>query len=266
MAEIVDYALRWRVEPTGPAFATMSSELLPGRRDGAPVMLKLARIEEERRGIAVLAGWAGRGAAAVIERDGDAVLMPRATGPRHLARLAATGHDDEATGIICDVLARLHSAPDSGAPAPSLRERTRSLQSSPDRAHPEPGLHRRAAALLGERLNESDPIRLLHGDGHHDNVLDFGNATGPLWLAIDPKGVRGPTVFDHLALFLNPDPATAIAALDRRLSIVADRVGRDDLSAWVLIYAMLSAAWSQEDGTDASAALAVARAAGARAR
>ena len=103
----------------------------------------------------------------------------------------------------------------------------------------------------------------LHGDIHHDNILDFG-ARG--WLAIDPKGLLGERSFDYANIFCNPrDIATAPGRISRQASIVAEAAGleRPRLLQWVLAYAGLSAAWLLNDGEDAALPLAVAEAAAA---
>ena len=85
---------------------------------------------------------------------------------------------------------------------------------------------------------------VLHGDIHHDNILDFG-ARG--WLAIDPKGLRGERGFDFANIFCNPDRATALAPgrLAQRATLIAEAAGlkRKRLLQWVLAWAGLSAAW-----------------------
>ena len=53
--------------------------------------------------------WNGEGAALVLAKDGDAILLERAEGGRSLAKLASNGKDDEASRIICGVVAKLHA-------------------------------------------------------------------------------------------------------------------------------------------------------------
>ena len=50
-------------------------------------MLKLAQTEEEARGADLLVALDGHGAARVLERDGSALLLERATGDRDLVRM-----------------------------------------------------------------------------------------------------------------------------------------------------------------------------------
>lgn len=262
MPSILRLAAEWGVEPSAEPFTTASSRLLAGLRGGEPVMLKLALIAEERRGNAVLEAWAGRGAARVLERRGAAVLMERATGPFSVTAVGSPAEDEAATQLLCDALAVVHAVPDPGVPAVDVGGRLRALLREPPPGHPAAALHRRAAGVAHELLADSTERILLHGDAHHGNLLDFGDERTPRLLLIDPKGVRGPRAFDHLPLFLNPDPASALRYLDARIAVVAERTGTDRraIAAWAFTYAALSAAWSIEDRTDASAALAVAAA------
>ena len=90
---------------------------------------------------------------------------------------------------------------------------------------------------------------VLHGDLHHDNILDFG-ARG--WLAIDPQGLWGERGFDFANIFTNPDlsdPARPVATqpgvFQRRVAVVAQAAGleRRRLLQWILAWSGLSAAW-----------------------
>ena len=66
---------RWDLVPDGEPIETPSSLLLAVRHNGVPVMLKIAREEEERRGGALMAWWDGDGAAKVLARHGEALLL-----------------------------------------------------------------------------------------------------------------------------------------------------------------------------------------------
>jgi streptomycin 6-kinase len=250
------YLSRWALEPDGEPIATHSSALLPVRRGGAPLMLKVARAAEERAGARLMVWWNGDGAARVLEHDGDAVLMERALGPGSLAAMAREGRDDEASRILCAAAARLHAARDR--PPPPLVPLDRWFRSLEPAAAAHGGVLAASAAAAREMLADPREVVVLHGDLHHDNVLDFG-ARG--WLVIDPKGLVGERGFDFANLFCNPDlrMATAPGRLARQIEIVADAAGleRGRLLRWILAYAGLSAAWSLEDGDIPELALAV---------
>ena len=110
-------------------------------------------------------------------------------------------------------------------------------------------------------------VVILHGDIHHENVLDFGPRG---WLAIDPKGLFGERAYDYLNLFCNPDIETAAAPgrLRRQLGVVAQAAALEParLLQWILAFAGLSSAWTLDDGGDATLTLAVAQIAAAEAR
>ena len=103
------YLEKWGLTPDGETFATRSSSFLPVRRSGVPAMLKIALSEEERRGGALMSLWNGEGAARVLARDGTAILLERAESGRSLATLARSGQDDEASRLICAIVAKLHA-------------------------------------------------------------------------------------------------------------------------------------------------------------
>lgn len=255
------YLRQWLLVPDGTPFTTHTSRLLAVRRDGEALMLKLSHAEEERFGAGLLAWWNGDGAVLVLARDGDALLMERAIGPRSLVDMAQNGEDDAASRIVCDVARRLH-APRSGPPleATPLDVWFRDLWPA---AEQHGGVLATAAATARTLLDEPRDIRLLHGDLHHGNILD-GGARG--FLAIDPKRLRGERGFDFANIFCNPDVSVALAPgrLARQAQIVAEAadLDRSRLLRWILAYAGLSAAWHLSDGGDPSVALGVAEIAG----
>lgn len=261
---------RWHLAPDGEPIVTRAARLLPVRRRGEPAMLRLAVDEEERSspGAALMAWWGGDGAARVLARDGDALLLERATGPGSLADMARTGRDDEACRILCAVAARLHAP--RARPLPGLVPLARWFRDLDQAAAAHGGILARCAATAGTLLAEPREVRPLHGDLHHDNVLDFGPARG--WLAIDAKGLVGERGFDLANLFANPDladPSRPVATepgrFARRLEVVAEAAGleRERLLRWILAWAGLSAAWYLGDGDPAATDLRIAELAAA---
>jgi streptomycin 6-kinase len=257
------YLSRWGLDADGEPIVTHSSALLPVRRDGVALMLKVARAAEERAGARLMAWWDGHGAARLLAHEGDALLMERAEGHRSLVEMARGGRDEEASRILCAAAARLH-APRDHPPPPTLVPLDVWFRALEPAAAAHGGVLATAAAAARELLAEPRDVRALHGDLHHQNVLDFG-ARG--WLAIDPKGLLGERGFDFANLFCNPDleTATAPGRLARQADVVAQaaEVERGRLLRWVLAYAGLSTSWSLEDGDEPRLALAVAEIAAA---
>ena len=250
---------RWHLSIDGAMFETATSTLAPAQTaTGRPVMLKISHHDEERRGSMLLAAWSGHGAARVLEQEGDAVLMERATGPRSLVHLSVSGSDAAATKVLCTTAHALHEASvdvlDSREPLDLVPLRTwfRDLFAHGDELTP---FHRRGAVLASSLLDDERDIVALHGDLHHGNVLDFGERG---WLAIDPKGLLGERAFDYCNLLCNPSPAFALepGRLEARFAAVTDAAALppDRFAQWLVAWCALSSTWHALEGDDAAAA------------
>lgn len=248
--------------PDGDSIITHSSRLLPVRYKDIPAMLKIAVSEEERWGALLMIWWDGEGAARVFIHDGDALLMERAVSSISLTEMARSGHDDEASRIICAVAAKLHARKKNPPELLSLSVWFRALENA---AFQYGGIFAQALLTAKELLNNPQDIVILHGDLHHGNILDFGSRG---WLAIDPKHIIGERGYDFANIFCNPDNivATQPGRLLQQLNVIADAADLEinRLLKWILAYAGLSAAWSLADGENPDLALAIAKLAAAK--
>jgi streptomycin 6-kinase len=247
------YLTRWRLVPDGNPIITPGSSLLPVRMGETPAMLKVARDAEEKFGGLLLKWWDGQGAAQVFAHEDDALLMERAEGPASLADMARDrapgGGDDEASRLICVVVARLHAPTRGTHSLPDLVPLVHWFTQLGPAAARHGGILTACAAIASELLASERDVVPLHGDIHHGNILDFGSRG---WLAIDPKGFIGECAFDYANLFCNPEAAVALAPgrLARQVDVVAEAAGlaRQRLLKWIMAYAGLSAAWFLGDG------------------
>jgi streptomycin 6-kinase len=257
LTKLHSYLHRWALKADGLPFHTHACWLLPVRYHGELAMLKIATEDEERRGAFLMRWWDGVGAVRALAHEGDALLLERASGDRSLIDMARTGQDDEASRIMCQVAASLHT-PRTGA-KPELIPLSRRFESLRQVAKTHAGVFEQAAFIAEGLLAAQSEIVVLHGDIHHGNVLDAG-ARG--WLAIDPKGLEGERAFDFANIFCNPDAsiATSPGRLARQVAVIAEAGDLDPvrLVAWIASFAALSAAWHLEDGGKPDLALAVA--------
>ena len=257
------YLTLWNLTPDGDPIVTPRARLMPVEFEGRRAMLKIATFDSEIRGNEVMAWWStgdATGAAPVLGVDGAAILLARADRPGSLLRLLVEGRDDEATGVIVATAASLHEPRTSQPPPglPMLEQWFDDLQAAADRLGGV--LHASAAAASALLAAPADRV-VLHGDLHHENVLDFGTAG---WLAIDPKGVVGERAFDLVHHLFDPDDPNPpdMQTIERQVALTADLAGvnRSRLRQWLLAWAGLSATWWLADGDNAAPALAVAAA------
>jgi streptomycin 6-kinase len=246
------YLAKWHLVADGEPIVTRAARLLPVTWRGEPAMLKLSFEEDERLGGAVMGWWDGDGAARVLAREEHALLLERAAGLASLSDMARAGQDDEACRILCSTAARLHAP--RAQPRPDLTPLAQWFRELAPAARAHGGILCRCMEMADTLLRDQREIVVLHGDLHHDNVLDFG-ARG--WLAIDPKHIVGERGFDFANIFTNPDladptqpVATEPGRFARRLEIVAEAAQLDRLRllCWILAWTGLSAAWFLGDG------------------
>jgi len=248
-AVFAPYLTRWGLVPDGAPIVTHSSRLLPVRHRGRPAMLKVAMEAEERAAAQVMIWWAGEGAARVYAHEGDALVLERAMRPRSLAAMARTGADDEASRILCAAVARLHARTE--APPPGLVPLEQWFVPLLEAGTRDGGVIAAAESAARALLAAPQERVVLHGDLHHENVLD-GGPRG--WLAIDPKRLEGERGFDFANIFRDPDAAVATAPgrLARQLAVISEAAGLEPrrLLQWTLAFAGLSACWIIADGDE----------------
>jgi streptomycin 6-kinase len=235
---------RWELVPDG-SFPFSYGYAEPVRRaDGSAAVLKLGPREE----VAAAEWFSGRGGVRVLEvdRERGALLLQRALPGTTLVGVP----DEEAVAAFAAVARALWRAPSEEHRLPTVREWGRSLDS-----------RSRAAGMFAELCDSMDDVAVLHGDLHHFNVLRSGAG----WVAIDAKGVVGEPAYETGALLRNPKPMLLdepdpARILRRRADLLCDMLDLDvaRVRGWAYAQAMLSAAWSVQDGEDPAFALAVA--------
>ncbi|WP_020620753.1 aminoglycoside phosphotransferase family protein [Paenibacillus daejeonensis] len=225
-------------------------------RENRPIVLKLsfekAALAQEMR---TLTAFAGRGAVEVIEWNdqlGAAVLERALPG----TPLSATLDDREATEVFCEVFRRLHRQPVAEvADFQTMREWFRALARY--RTHfgsagplPEHWIVR-AEETLEDLLITTNEVVLLHGDLHHENMLQCGDHD---WAVIDPKGIVGDIYFEVLQYLLNyvDRGGDCDTVLSRRVAIISERLSLDPkrIAQWGIARGVLDACWAVEDGAD----------------
>ena len=150
--------------------------LVFGRQDDRGVVLKVIKAEgDEWRADRIQAAFDGRGAARVYDQSDGAVLLERAMPGHSLVSLVARGDDEQATRILARTIREMASAAalTHDVDVPTVADWAISFETyakSGDRMLP-PALVSEAAATYSDLAGSQGPVRLLHGDLHHENVI-----------------------------------------------------------------------------------------------
>jgi streptomycin 6-kinase len=246
------FLLLWDLKSEGVPIETHSSWLLPVRRGDAAAMLKLMKASSDERNAAALLRYCdGDGAVRLYEVQDNALLLERVNGPHSLMTMATTGGDTQAAEALAQTVRKLH-APRPTAVPPGLTSLGDWFSSLYEHASHAPILERCAALARNLIASERDVVP-LHGDLHHDNVLDGGDRG---WLAIDPKALIGERTYETANLLGNPWPHGDIVHRPERMrqlaGLYADRLGLDmqRVLAFAFAHAGLAASWDMDDGGD----------------
>lgn len=255
---LAETAALWEVELGEPYRDLSYNYVARGvRQDGRKVALKIGVPNRELlTEISALSAYEGRGAVELLAASPE-------TGALLLARLEPgtplfyLGDDQVATGIAIHVMRELRSASYDPNDFPTVRDWARGMIRLREQFNGSTGpfpkdLVEAAEFLFHELINSMESVTLLHGDLHHWNILNAGEAG---WRAIDPKGIIAEPAYEvgtwlrnpYPNILKHPRPQRLIA---RRIDQLSEALGvaRQRLWDWGLAQAVLSAWWSFEDG------------------
>lgn len=253
---------RWNITLL-PAFANLSYNYVAPVtcENGTSAVLKAGVPCPERRcEIAALRAYDGRGCARLLAADDEhgVVLLERLNPGTPLTLLADDANDANATSIAADVMRRLWRPVPPDHKFPAVADWARGMERLRTHFSGETGpfpaaLVEEAETLWKELLARPAPPVLLHGDLHHDNILQSGPTERR---AIDPKGLVGEPAYEVGALIRNLWPAhhtlnNPAQTLARRVHQLAEELNlsRERVRGWTVAQAVLSAWWSLEDNT-----------------
>jgi len=236
-----------------PVEALSYNYVLSGFQGPEPIILKLGLdIDGFKREAAALMAFSGFGVVEVLIENNGLLLLECAV-PGVSLKSYFPKKDDEAINITANVIKRLHKAPiPSHHPFPHIKDWLAVLDS--DLKIPAQTLQK-ARELRDQLLKTAASDVLLHGDLHHDNILQNGND----WVVIDPKGVIGEPAYEVAAFIRNPIPE--LLNYPDAPNIIHNRVTRfaellelpsQRILDWCFVQAVLSWVWAIDDGCDTS--------------
>jgi streptomycin 6-kinase len=194
--------------------------------------------------------FAGYCVVKVLAEDNGMLLLQRAV-PGASLKCYFPDREQESIEIVCGVMKKLHQA---NIPVAHNFPHIRDWLAALDKDWPIPDEYlQKARKLQNQLLKTACPDSLLHGDLHHDNILQNGDD----WLVIDPKGVIGEPAYEVAAFIRNPIPellthADAPNIIQGRITSFAEalELPSQRILDWCFVQAVLAWVWALEDGCD----------------
>ena len=221
--------------------------VLSGFQNQHPIILKLGFDQDSlKKEAAALQAFSGFGATSIRAEAPGWLLLERAV-PADSLKTYFPVQDELAASVVCKVMRRLHQAPLLQAPFLTIDNWLSILNQDWDMDSHD----LQQARLLRDHLlaTSAKPV-LLHGDLHHDNILQNGNE----WMVIDPKGIIGEPLFEIAAFLRNPMPELMAhpevgTITQRRIQQFSDSLGcsYQRIAQWCFVQAVLAQIWALED-------------------
>lgn len=227
--------------------------VLQGFKEQLPIILKLGPNPNVlKHEYAALKAFSGFGVVKVLAEDEGMLLLEQVIPGRSLKTLFPN-NDYEATIIACDLIRSLHKAP---IPTTSNFENIANSLKAFDNIYGIPDKYlTKARKFCDYLLATCDKQVLLHGDLHHDNILQHNND----WIAIDPKGLVGDPVYETVTFIYNPIPE--LISTNNHMDIIKNRIAVfakslnfpiERIISWFFVKTVLSWIWCIEDKLDTS--------------
>ncbi|MQQ07725.1 phosphotransferase [Epibacterium sp. SM1979] len=223
--------------------------------NGQPAVLKAYHTDmgNEAAGFAYLDQFQGQSAARIYRVQGRAVLMEDLPGPS-LGDYARSGHDMAAAQILGEVAQRLQNTAQSTAGLLPLEQVFQPMFDAPVPAGftAAQNMQFTTGRVLAQTLLQAQTDRVpLHGDLHHDNVLNTARG----YCAFDAKGMLGDPAYELANAFRHPrkqpDWTTDVPRTLRIAPVWAAALGVTPrhLLSWAVAKVTLSIFWQARAGT-----------------
>ena len=226
------------------------------RADGMPVVIKTCPKSNEFPGeLQMLRHYAGRGAVPLLAADESRYAMLLAYMAPGTTLHAAISDDDTATAIAAQLMQQSISPAPIGHRMPHSNDWAKGFTKLQTLLGPTCApFHQRDVAWaqnIFDGLGNGPTTYALHGDLHHDNIIQHGNQ----WVIIDPHGVVcGDKAFECGAFLRNPHDVLhnhrdVVQLTSRRIAIMSEilAVPARHIALWNFAQMVLSAWWCYED-------------------
>lgn len=249
------YENKWQLKNIKLVVQTKTSNIYKANYKNKDVILKqltdIGRIHEAPGAIA-LSHWTS-GAVELIDHDEGAHLLDFVPGD-NLEKLVKGGNDKLVPEIICNTLNKIHiTGVSSKNNIMSLNNSFKSLIKRAQESPACPSYIRAGYEIAMELFSSPKDEVLLHGDIHHNNIMQRSDGE---WVVIDPKCLWGERAYDYANCFYNPDGDPEIVENKKRIlfyaSAFAENLNQPVSRVLKFAYAhgALSVSWEMDRGRD----------------
>lgn len=247
---IAEYLTKWGLQIDGPARHGYIALVVPVRRNGQQLALKLGWVDEETQHEALaLRIWNGEGAVKLEDEDQDrgVLLLERLNFDLSLAQIEL----DQALTIAANLLRRLAvEAPEQlpGADEAAKTFKEEALERWERTGQKIPFNLLQKVEDLSEATESSGQKLLVNSDLHFENVL--AGQREP-WLVIDPKVISGELEYGIFPLLLNRlRQVDSVLEIQRRFDLIVScaRLNPRRARMWTLQRTLQYWFWSIEQG------------------
>jgi streptomycin 6-kinase len=245
----------WNLDSVEKIASTHTSDIYKVKESDLQLVVKFLNTNGqnyEKNGYIGLEAFAGNGSVQLINKTNNALLLEWVDGEK-LSTLVKQGYDSEANKIICDVLKKLHKAKiPNHIELPNLERQFKSLLER-GRDESKDSIYYKTLKITEYLLETEDEKCLLHGDVHHDNLL---NSSSRGWLSIDPHPLIGERLYDFANCFFNPEYCPKTVEVIERIENMAKTFAMESETnpTRILMYAFahggLSMSWQLDDGVN----------------
>ncbi|MCB0414321.1 MAG: fructosamine kinase family protein [Bdellovibrionales bacterium] len=251
---VQDYFKKWELAPIRLIAQTRTSEIIEVEASNQIYILKVLNEigrSSERNSPFVLESWNGNGAVKLIKHSDSALLLEKLLEP-NLYELSKNGEEDKASSIFIGIIKKIHSVRiDSlSGKLPKLDSIFRYFEKTPEDMESKEIFLK--AHKIGEQLLKSTKREVvLHGDLHHENVLQ--RISGE-YVCFDPKGYIGDPCYEIATILKNPWDYPDISeneqiCLDRARSFSESLdLSYERIIAFSFVHMCLSVLWSKVGG------------------
>jgi len=224
----------WNLSKLAPIDNLSFNYVLSGYQNNKPIILKLSFAAKDLTNeVKALKAFAGFGAASILAQKDNALLLEQALPGTSLKSYLSNNK----ISIACKVMDKLHQAPAlTTHNFLNIKDQLKAL----DKQWSLPNTYLQKARRLRDKLLQSTgPQILLHGDLHHENILQNGEQ----WVVIDPKGVIGYPINEVWTFAMNTEEDIVFAANYFGFNL-------QEVRSWYFVQLILAICWNLEDGIE----------------